>query len=68
VNEDNIMKFERDPDHQSTLTTDQRARLDAMTDADVEAGALADPDAQPLIEEQLAQFERVPNIKAIHEK
>ena len=39
-----------------------------MTDADVEAAALADPDAQPLTEEQLAQFERVPNIKAIREK
>ena len=38
-----------------------------MTDADAEAAALADPDAQPLTEEQLAQFERVPNIKAIRE-
>jgi putative transcriptional regulator len=68
VNEDNIMKFERDPDHPPTLTPEQRGRLEAMTDADVEAAALADPDAQPLTEEQLAQFERVPNIKAIREK
>jgi putative transcriptional regulator len=68
VNEDNIMKFERDPDHQPALTPEQRARLDAMTDADVEAAALADPDAQPLTEEQLARFDRVPNIKAIREK
>ena len=68
MNEDNIMKFERDPDNPPTLTPEQRARLDAMTDADVEAAALADPDAQPLTEEQLAQFERVPNVKAIREK
>jgi putative transcriptional regulator len=67
VNEDNIMKFERDPDHPPTLTPEQRARLEAMTDADAEAAALADPDAQPLTDEQLAQFERVPNIKAIRE-
>jgi putative transcriptional regulator len=68
VNEDNILKFERDPDHPPTLTPEHRARPEAMTDADVEAAASADPDAQPLTEEQLAQFERVPNIKAIREK
>jgi putative transcriptional regulator len=68
VNEDDIMKFERDPNNPPTLTPEQRARLEAMTDADVEAAALADPDAQPLTDEQLAQFERVPNIKAIREK
>ena len=68
MDEDNIMKFERDPEHPPTLTPEQRARLAAMTDADVEAAALADPDAQPLTDEQLAQFERVPNIKAIREK
>ena len=44
------------------------ARLDVMTDGEVEAATLADPDAQPLTEEQLARFERVPNVKAIREK
>jgi putative transcriptional regulator len=44
------------------------ARLEAMTDAEVEAAALADPDAQPLTEEQLARFERVPDVKAIRER
>lgn len=33
------------------------ARLDAMTDDEVEAAALADPDAQPMSPEQLAQGE-----------
>ena len=32
------------------------ARLDAMTDEEVHAAALSDPDAQPLTEEQLAQM------------
>src|SRR5262245_48913074 len=35
------------------------ARLGAMTDAEIEAAALSDPDAQPLTEEELAQFRRV---------
>lgn len=62
------MKFELDPHKRPTLTPEQRARLAAMTDNDVEAAALADPDAQPLTEEQLARFERVPNVKAIRER
>ena len=44
------------------------ARLDAMTEEDIHAAALADPDNPPLTEEQLAQFEGVPNVKAIREK
>jgi putative transcriptional regulator len=39
-----------------------------MTDAEVEAAALADPDAQPLTEEELARFERVPHVKTIRER
>ena len=68
MKDDNITKFEPNPDHPPTLTPEQRARLDAMTDAEVEAAALADPDAQPLTEEELARFERVPNVKAIRER
>jgi putative transcriptional regulator len=44
------------------------ARLDVMTDEEVEAAAIADPNAQPLTEEQIARFEHVPNVKAIREK
>src|SRR6266567_6726753 len=50
------------------LSAEERARLDAMTDEEVEAAALADPDAQPLTEEQLARCERVPDVKAIRER
>src|SRR5712672_2941726 len=35
------------------------ARLDAMTDEEVVASALSDPDAQPLSPEQLARMRRV---------
>ena len=40
-------------------------RLRAMTDAEVEAAALSDPDAQPLTEEQLARMRRVPRVKTL---
>jgi putative transcriptional regulator len=68
VNDATITKFQRDPQQPPTLTPEQRARLDAMTDEEVEAAAVADPDAQPLTEDQLARFERVPDVKAIRER
>jgi predicted KAP-like P-loop ATPase/DNA-binding transcriptional regulator YiaG len=68
MSEDNIMKFELDPNRLPTLTLEQRARLEAMTDDDIHAAALADPDNPPLTEEELRQFERIPDIKAIREK
>jgi putative transcriptional regulator len=40
------------------------ARLDAMTDDEVLAAALADPDAQPLRPEELAKMRRVSPVKA----
>jgi hypothetical protein len=36
------------------------SRFDALTDEEVHAAALADPDAQPLTEERLARMKRVP--------
>jgi putative transcriptional regulator len=36
------------------------SRFDALTDAEVHAAALTDPDAQPLTEERLARMKRVP--------
>lgn len=44
------------------------ARLKAMTDAEVEAAALADPDAQPLTPEQLAQMRRVSRVKRLRQR
>ena len=40
-------------------------RLRAMTDEEVTAAALADPDAQPLTEAQLASMKRVPRAKTL---
>jgi putative transcriptional regulator len=41
------------------------ARLDAMTDEEVLAAAMSDPDARPLTEEQLATARRVPRVRTI---
>ena len=44
------------------------ARLDAMTDEEVHAAALSDPDAQPLTEEQLAQMKPFSPAKRVRMK
>jgi putative transcriptional regulator len=43
-------------------------RLEAMTDDDVMAAALADPDAQPLTPEQLARMKRVSPVKVLRQR
>jgi putative transcriptional regulator len=44
------------------------ARLKAMTDEEVMAAALSDPDAQPLTPEQLARMRRVPRVKWLRQR
>jgi len=39
--------------------------VDALTEEQIHAAALADPDAQPLTEESLAKMRRVPRVIAI---
>jgi putative transcriptional regulator len=41
------------------------SRFDALTDAEVHAAAVADPDAQPLTEERLARMKRVPRARTL---
>src|SRR6266852_1444597 len=38
---------------------------DALTDAEIHAAALADPDAQPLTPERLAGMKRTPQVRVI---
>ncbi len=44
------------------------ARVNAMTDEEVLAAALADPDAQPLSPEQLAKMRRVSRVKVLRQR
>jgi putative transcriptional regulator len=41
------------------------SRTDAMTDEQIYAAALADPDAQPLTEEQVPEMKPVPRVKLL---
>ena len=44
------------------------ARLEAMTDEEVVAAALSDPDAQPLTSDQLAKMRRVSRVKVLRQR
>jgi putative transcriptional regulator len=44
------------------------ARLDAMSDEEVMAAALSDPDAQPLTPEELARMRRVSRVKVLRQR
>jgi putative transcriptional regulator len=46
-------------------TTHDWSRADSMTDEEIHAAALADPDAQPLTPEREARMKRTPQVKVI---
>ena len=58
MSENSIMKTPSRP------TQDWR-RFDAMSEAERNAAALADPDAQPLTQQRLAHMKRTPQVKVI---
>lgn len=53
------VRYKTDPRKPVRLTSKQAARLDAMTDDEITAAALSDPDAQPWTEEQLVKAKPV---------
>jgi putative transcriptional regulator len=50
------------------MTTEDWRRLDALTDEEITAAALKDPDNPPLTDEQLARFRRPALAKRIRHK
>jgi putative transcriptional regulator len=50
------------------MTHDDWARQDAMTDEEITAAAVSDPDNPPLTDEQLAQFRRPALVKRLRHK
>ena len=66
MSEENITRVKLDPKNPPRGKTDWK-RLDAMTDEEVHAAALSDPDNPPLTEEALTRFRRVPDVKIIRE-
>ena len=55
------MKMHLDPDNPKTGRTDWR-RVDALTEADVEAAARSDPDSLPVTEEELGVWRLFPTL------
>ncbi len=79
MNEKNIITVERLPDGKvAQIMSDGSkcsledetdwTRLREMTEEEIEAGALSDPDNPPLTDEELKNFRRVPNPKEIRKK
>ena len=51
-----------------TKTKHNWTRADAMSEAEIHAAALSDPDAQPLTPEQLAKMRRVSRVKVLRQR
>jgi putative transcriptional regulator len=52
-----MARYVIDLDALPAMTPEALARLDAMTDAEIEAAALSDPDNPPMTEEELTRME-----------
>jgi putative transcriptional regulator len=60
-----IVKFTLDPSNPPTLTAQELARLDAMTEAEIEAGAESDPDNPPITDEEFARSASAALVKSV---
>jgi putative transcriptional regulator len=63
-----IVKYTLDPAHPPKLTAEQRARLESMTQEEIEQNALDDPDNPPLTEEALARGRSARFVRQVREK
>lgn len=59
-----MVRFTLDPENLPELTPEQRARLDAMTDAEITA-AESDPDNPPLTEDELRKMDAVRRVREV---
>ena len=66
MREENITRVTLDPDNPSKGETDWE-QVDTMTEEEIHAAALSDPDAQPVTPEELEEFKPVTDAKAIRE-
>ena len=64
--QENITRVTLDPDNPSKGKTDWE-QVDTMTEEEIYAAALSDPDAQPATPEELEEFKPVTDAKAIRE-
>jgi putative transcriptional regulator len=65
MSDDGITRAKRDPAHRPKPDL---SRFNAMSEDERHAAAMADPDAQPATEAELATARRRPNVRAIREQ
>ena len=62
-----ITRVTLDPDNPPRGRTDWR-RLDALTDEEIERAARSDPDARPISQGELGEFQRVVDVRALRRR
>lgn len=60
-----MARFKLDPHDLPALTSAERARLDAMTDAEITAAAMVDADNPPLSAGELARMEAASTVRRV---
>lgn len=60
-----MARFKLDPHDLPALSEAERARLDVMTDAEITAAALTDPDNLPLSADELARIEAASVVRRV---
>jgi putative transcriptional regulator len=63
-----IVRSKLDPKNPPKLSPKERARLDAMTEDEIEQNALSDPDNPPMTEEELARAVSAREVRRAREK
>ena len=66
MSEEIVTRVTLDPNNPSKGKTDWE-QVDTMTEEEIHAAALSDPDAQPVTSEELEEFKPVTDAKAIRE-
>ena len=67
MNEENITKVVLNPNNPLKGKTDWK-QVDGMTEEEIHAAALSDPDAQPVTPEELEEFKPVTDAKSYSER
>lgn len=60
--------YSPDPNNPRKLTPEEKARLDAMTDEEITAAALSDPDNPPLTDDEIERFTAARLAKVVRQK
>ncbi|WP_342019106.1 helix-turn-helix domain-containing protein [Devosia geojensis] len=63
-----IVRYRLDPNNAPKMTPEQQARLDALTDEEITAAALSDPDNPPLTDEEIERFAAARLSKTIRDR